>query len=334
MTQVPARYRTVLSGTGSYLPEAVLTNFDLEKMVDTHHDWIVERTGIHRRHIAAPHEATSDLAYQASRRALEAAGLTPGDLDMILLATVSPDQIMPNTACVLQRKLGAPKIMAVDLSAACSGFVYGLAIADQFIKTGVYKNILVVGTEVLSRMVDYTDRTTCILFGDGAGAAIASRARDDQPGDIFSVHLHADGQLGDLFELPGGGSVHPPSHEMLDQKLQFVRMKGQEIFKHAVRTMSQCCQEALDANQATKNDIDWVIPHQANFRILDAVAKHFGLPMEKVIVNLQETGNTSAASVPIALDQAIRAGKIQRGHKLMLAAFGAGITSGSIYLQY
>jgi 3-oxoacyl-[acyl-carrier-protein] synthase-3 len=253
---------------------------------------------------------------------------------MILLATVSADQVMPNTACVLQRKLGAGKIMAMDLSAACSGFVYGLAIADQFIKTGVYKNILVVGAEVLSRLVDYSDRETCILFGDGAGAAIVSRAPENQTGDIFSVHLHADGQLGDLFVLPGGGSVHPPSHEMIDQKLHFVRMKGREIFKHAVRTMSQCCQEALAANNASKDDIDWLIPHQANLRILDAVAKHFGISQDRIVINLDETANTSAATVPIALDEAIRDGRIQRGDKLMLAAFGAGLTSGSVYMQY
>lgn len=327
-------FRTRISGTGSYLPERILSNADLEKLVDTNDAWIVERTGIHRRHIAAENQVTSDLGLIAAQRALQAAKLSPEDLDLIIFATVSPDQVMPSTACCLQRKLGARQIMAFDITAACSGFVYGLSIADQFIRTGLYKHVLVVGAEILSRVVNFKDRETCILFGDGAGAAIASRADPGETSAILSEHLHADGSLGDLFELPAGGSAIPFSEAVLRENLQFMRMKGREIFKNAVRTMSQCCQEAIDANQLQIEDIDWLIPHQANIRILEAVAKHFGIPMEKVVVNVGETGNTSAATVPIALDQAVRDGRIQRGQNVLLAAFGAGLTSGSVMLRF
>ncbi len=327
-------YRTRISGTGSYLPEKVLTNHDLEKLVETNDAWITERTGIKHRHIAAPEQATSDLALIAAQRALQASNLTAQDLDMIIFCTVSPDQVMPSAACMLQKKLGCRHIMAFDLSAACTGFVYGLSVADQFIRTGVYKHVLVIGAEVLHRYVNYKDRETCILFGDGAGAVVASRAESANDGTIMSVHLHADGSLGDLFVLPAGGSAMPLTQAVLDNDLQYVKMKGREIFKHAVRTMSQCAQEAIDANQMTIDQIDWLIPHQANLRILDAVANHFGIPNEKVIVNLQETGNTSAGTVPIALDEAVRDGRIKRGQHVLLAAFGAGLTSGSIMLRY
>lgn len=327
-------YRTRIAGTGSYLPEKILTNVDLEKLVDTSDAWIRERTGIASRHMAADGEFTSDLAFHASMRALEMAERTPADIDMILLATVSPDQIMPNTACVLQAKLGAPECMALDISAACSGFVYGLAIADQFIRTGPLKNILVVGAEVLHRIVNYKDRDTCILFGDAAGAAVVTRAEEGQDSTIYSHHLHADGKISDLFVLPGGGSVHPISQYVLDNNLQYVRMKGREIFKNAVRTMSQACQEALEYNQMSADQVDWVIPHQANIRIIEAVAKHFGIPMEKVVVEIEDTGNTSAATVPVTLDRAVRDGRIQRGQNVLLTAFGAGITSGSLLMRF
>lgn len=329
-----AMYRTRISGTGSYLPEKLLTNTDLEKMVDTNDAWIVERTGIRHRHIAAPHEATSDLALVAAQRALEAAGLTAQDLDLIILCTVSPDQVMPSAACMLQKKLGARQIMSFDLSAACSGFVYGLAVADQFVKTGMYKHVLVVGSEVLHRYVNYKDRETCILFGDGAGAAIASRAEPGDENGILSSHLHADGNLGDLFVLPAGGSAMPFTQDVLDQELQYVKMKGREIFKNAVRAMTLCCQEALDANKLTVEQIDWLIPHQANIRILESVAHYFGIPNEKVVITVGETGNTSAATVPIALDIAVRDGRIKRGQNVLLTAFGAGLTSGSIMMRY
>lgn len=327
-------YRSRIAGTGSYLPEKLLTNADLERMVDTNGAWIVERTGIRQRHMAAPDQVTSDLALIAATRALEAARVSPEEIDLIIFATVSPDQIMPSAACMLQKKLGCRQIMAFDLSAACSGFVYGISVADQFIRTGQYKNILVVGAEILHRYVNYKDRETCILFGDGAGAIVLSRASDQDSSKIYSFHLRSDGALGDLFVLPAGGSAMPFSKEVLDNDLQYVRMKGREIFKNAVRAMSQCCQEALDANAMTIDQVDWLIPHQANVRILDAVAHYFGIPPEKVVVNLHDTGNTSAATIPIALDQFVREGKIQRGQNVLLTAFGAGLTSGSVLLKF
>lgn len=327
-------YKSKIAGTGSYLPEKKLTNHDLEKMVDTNDQWIWERTGIKSRRIAAEGQYTSDLAYEASIQALQSAQISPADIDMILIATVTPDQIMPNTACILQRKLGAPNCMALDISAACAGYVYAVSIADQFIRTGVYRHVLVVGAETLHTIVNYKDRETCILFGDGAGATVVSRAEEGDSGQIYSSHLHADGYIGDLFTLPGGGSQMPLSQEVLDNDLQFVRMKGREIFKHAVRTMSVSCDEALQANNIPASEISWVIPHQANVRIMEAVAKHFGLPMERMIVEIEDMGNTSAATVPISMDRAIRDGRIQPGQLILLTAFGAGITSGSVLLRY
>lgn len=327
-------FRSKVAGIGSYLPEKVLTNFDLEKLVDTNNQWIVERTGIERRHMAAPHEATSDLCYQATLKALKMAHLEAKDIDMIIVATVSGDQVMPSTACVLQSKLGCKNIFAFDLSAACSGFVYALSVADQFIRTGMYKNVLVVGAEVLHRFVNYKDRETCILFGDGAGAWILSRTDKNDQNIIFSSHLHADGNLGDLFVLPAGGSKIPFSQAVLEDGSQYVRMKGREIFKNAVRTLTDCCHEALDANNVSADKVDWLVPHQANLRILESVADHFKFPKEKVIVSLNETGNTSAASIPLAFDLAYQEGKIQRGQLILLAAFGAGLTSGSILLRF
>lgn len=331
---MPVPYRTRIAGTGSYLPPDVITNFDIEKMVDTNNQWIIERTGIERRHKAAPHQACSDLCYEAAIKALKNAGLTAQDLDLIIVATVSGDQVMPSTACVLQHRLGAKHIMAFDLSAACSGFVYGLSVADQFIRTGMYKNILVVGGEVLHRLVNYKDRETCILFGDAAGAWIVSRAEPNESNTIMSSHLHADGGLGELFVLPGGGSRMPFSQEVLDSGNHYVKMKGREIFKNAVRTLTQCCHEALAANGVKSSEVDWLVPHQANVRILESVAEYFEFPKEKVIFSLQETGNTSAASIPVAFDLAVQEGKIKRGQLILLAAFGAGLTSGSVLLRY
>jgi len=327
-------YRSRITGTGHYLPEKRLTNADLEKMVDTNDQWIRERTGIAARRIAAPGECTSDMALNASRTALAEAKLDPKDIDMILFATVSPDEIMPNTACNLQKKLGARDCMAVDISAACTGFVYALSIADQFIKTGVYRNILVVGAEHLHHMVNYKDRDTCILFGDGAGAAILSRSKEDEDSDILSIDLRADGTIGDLFVLPGGGSKIPVSHAMIDEGLQYVKMKGREIFKHAVRTMSDCCSVVLKDAGMSADEVSWVVPHQANIRIIEAVAKHFGLPMERMVVEIEDMGNTSAATVIVSLDKAIKDGRIKRGQNILLTAFGAGITSGSVLFRY
>lgn len=327
-------FQTRILGTGSYLPEKVLTNSDLEKMVETNDAWIVERTGIRQRHIAADGEYTSDVGLVAARRAMEAAGIGPQDLDMILFCTVSGDQPTPSTACVLQHKLGARNVMSMDLNAACTGFVYGLTIADQFIRSGMYEHILVVGAEVLHPFVNYKDRETCILFGDGAGAVIVGRAKAETNSKIYSAHLRADGGLGELFTLKAGGSAMPLSASALDRGDHFLSMKGREIFKHAVRTMSDVCQQALDANDMQMDQIDWLIPHQANLRIIDAVGKHFGIPPEKVVVNIHDTGNTSAATVPIALDQAVRDGRISRGQNVLLTAFGSGLTSGSLLLKF
>ena len=327
-------FRTRISGTGSYLPEKLLTNADIEKLVDTNDQWIRERTGIEARHIAADDQATSDLGLIAAQRALEASGLKPEDIDLIIFCTVSPDHVMPSAACLLQKKLGARHVMSFDLSAACSGFIYGLSIADQFIRTGVHKHVLVVGAEVLHRYVNYQDRETCILFGDGAGAVIASRATDNQDSRILSFHLLADGNLGDLLLLPAGGSAIPFSQNVLDQNLQYVQMKGREIFKNAVRAMSETSQEALDTNHLSIDQIDWLIPHQANLRIIDAVGRHFGIPAEKVVINVQHTGNTSAATIPIALDEAVRDGRIKREQMVLLTAFGAGLTSGSLLFKF
>ncbi|MAV92418.1 MAG: 3-oxoacyl-ACP synthase [Bdellovibrionaceae bacterium] len=328
------RYHTRIAGTGSYLPEKLLTNKDLEKLVDTDDQWIRERTGISSRHMASDEEATSDLALRASQIALREAGLDAKDLDMILVATVSPDMVMPNTACLLQQKLGAPDCMALDISAACTGFVYGISIADQFIQTGHSKNILLVGAEVLHRFVDYTDRNTCILFGDGAGACVLQRTQEGQDSTVYSTHLHADGGISHLFTLPGGGTALPFSQKVLDERLHYVRMNGREIFKHAVRTMSKACDEALTANNMSPEEVNWIIPHQANVRIMEAVAKHFGVSMDKVLNEIEDMANISAATVIVAMDRAIRDGRIQRGHNLLLTAFGAGITSGSALLKY
>ncbi len=327
-------FQTRIAGTGHFLPERRLTNHDLEKMVDTNDQWIRERTGIYARRMAEDGIYTSDLAHEAAKIALETAGISARELDMILVATASPDQPMPNTACVLQAKLGAGNCAALDISAACSGFVYGFGIADQFIRTGAMKNILLVGAEILHRFVNYKDRETCILFGDAAGAAVLTRANPGEDSKVYSSHLHANGEIGDLFVLPAGGTKIPISQKVVDEGLQYVRMRGREIFKHAVRTMSDACQEALDKNGMKAGDVAWIIPHQANLRIIEAVAKHFEISMEHVIVELEDTGNTSAATIIVAMDRAIRDGRIKRGQNIMLTAFGAGITSGSLFLRY
>lgn len=327
-------YRTRIAGTGSYLPEKILSNQDLEKLVDTNDQWIRERTGIERRHIAADDEVTTDLAMKATLRALEASGKQTSDIEMIIFCTVTGDQVMPSSACVLQHKLGCRAIPAFDLSAACSGFVYGLSVADQFIRTGMYKTILVVGAEVIHRYVNYKDRETCILFGDAAGAFVVERAPADDPNVIYSSHLKAEGSLGDLFVLPAGGSKIPFTQEVLDRGDQYLRMKGREIFKNAVRTMSGVCQEALEHNGLKLGDVHWLVPHQANARIMEAVANHFDFPADRVISIVHEMGNTSAATVPVAFDTAVRDGRIQRGQTILLTAFGAGLTAGSLLLKF
>jgi len=327
-------YRTKIAGVGSFLPEKVLSNYDLEKIVETSHDWIVKRTGIEKRHIIADDEGTSDMCVRAAKQALVDAKMTIDQIDMICVATLSGDYKMPATACLVQNKLGAKSIMSFDLNAACSGFIYGLHVVDQFIKTGAYKNILLIGAENLTRILNYKDRETCILFGDGAGAFILTRGEETEKNYLMTAHAHAEGSLYDLLWAKSGGTRHPFSQQVLDEGSHYMMMKGKEIFKNATRAMAQCCKEALAATSTKAEDIDWIVPHQANMRITEAVSNLFDFPMSKIISTVHETGNTSAASIPIAFDMAYRDGRIKRGQLIMLTAFGAGLTSGSALLRF
>jgi 3-oxoacyl-[acyl-carrier-protein] synthase-3 len=317
-----------ITGTGSYLPKKVLTNADLEKIVETTDEWITERTGIKKRHIAEDGETTCDLAEQAARNAIDAAGLDIKDIDLIVVATTTPDRIFPSTACLLQQRLDIHGCAAFDVQAVCTGFIYALGVADKFIQTSSAKNALVVGAETMSRTVDWTDRTTCVLFGDGAGAVVLSAS--DEPG-IMSTHLHADGKYEALLTVPAGVSEQP---ERFRQGEAFMQMKGNEVFKMAVNTLGRIVDETLEANNLQKSDIDWLVPHQANIRIINATAKKLSMPMDNVVVTVDEHGNTSAASVPLALDIAVRDGRIQRGQTVLLEAFGGGFTWGSALLKY
>lgn len=310
---------TAITGTGACLPERVVTNEELEKTVDTTDQWIRERTGILQRHIAGDEETTASMGAQAAREALEAAGLTAADVDMIVLATTTPDRIFPSTACHIQRELGTRECPAFDVQAVCSGFIYGLDIARRFIATGGGGTVLVIGSEVLSRIVDWSDRSTCVLFGDGAGAVVL-QARDE-PG-ILSTHLHADGRYDHLLQ------VSPEVNG------SFIEMKGNEVFRMAVNTLGRIVDETLEANQMDRHEVDWLVPHQANHRIIAATARKLDLPMERVVVTVDRHGNTSAASVPLALNQAVRDGRIQPGDVLMLEAFGGGFTWGSALIRY
>lgn len=314
-----------IAGTGSYLPEKVLTNADLEKMVETSDEWIRERTGIHKRHVAVEGETTLDLAEAAARNALDAAGVTAADIDLVIIATTTPDKIFPSTACLLQKRLGIHGSAAFDVQAVCSGFVYALSIADKFIRTGSAKRALVIGAETLSRITNWQDRTTCVLFGDGAGAVVLEAS--DKPG-ILSTHLHADGEYDELLHVPGGVSRGNAGGRM------FMEMQGNEVFKVAVRTLGRIVDETLEANNMQKGDIDWLVPHQANIRIITATAKKLDMSMDKVVVTVHEHGNTSAASIPLALDVAVRDGRIKRGETVLLEAFGGGFTWGSVLLKF
>ena len=329
MSQSEGRIHARIAGTGSYLPEKVLTNDDLAKLVDTSDEWIAARTGIRERHVAAEGETTSDLAYQASLRALEAAGVEAGELDLIIMGTTTPDLIFPSAACLLQHKLGANGCPAFDVHAACSGVIYALTIADKFIRFGAAKTALVVGSETLTRMLDWSDRGTCVLFGDGAGAVVL---KADAETGILSTHMHADGGKKELLWNPVGVSVgfKPEEHNAGVRVL----MTGNEVFKHAVKALDSVVDEALDANGLDKHELDWLVPHQANLRIIEATAKRLDMPMDRVIVTVDKHGNTSSASVPLALDQAVRSGQIQRGQLVLLEAFGGGFTWGSALLRY
>ena len=315
-------------GTGSYLPEKIVTNADMEKIVDTTDQWIRDRTGIEQRHIAADDQFTVDLAEQAARNAMEMAGKTADDIDLIIVATTTPDRIFPSTACLLQQRLDIHGCAAFDVQAVCTGFVYALTIADKFIKSGSNKCALVVGAETLSRIVDWTDRGTCVLFGDGAGAAIIEAS--EEPG-IISTHIHADGQYESLLTVPNGVSNGVDKLSELDAH---IRMKGNEVFKVAVNTLGRIVDETLAHNNMDKSEIDWLVPHQANTRIINATAKKLKMSMDNVVLTVNKHGNTSAASVPLALDAAVRDGRIQRGETLLLEAFGGGFTWGSVLVKY
>jgi 3-oxoacyl-[acyl-carrier-protein] synthase III len=318
---------TAIVGTGMYVPERVLTNADFERMVETSNEWILERTGIRERRISAPEQASSDLSLIAAQRALEMACIGPEDIDQIVLATTTPDRILPSCACTVQARLGAKNAAAYDVFAACSGFIYGLGVARGVIGTGLADTVLVIGVEQLSRIVDYTDRNTCVLFGDGAGAAVL---RPCPPGEgILSVSIHSDGVLGDLLEVPAGGSRTPASHETIDQRGHFIKMKGKELFKVAVRGMEESLRRALEIAELTPDDLDLVIPHQANQRIIDATRERLGVPAEKVVMNIDRYGNTSSASIPISLDELVRAGRIRPGDHVGFVAFGGGATWGA-----
>lgn len=322
-----------IRGLGASVPEKILTNFDLEKMVDTSDEWIRTRTGIQTRRIAAKGQSASDIALPACREALQNAGLTPADLDLIIVATITPDMFFPSTACGIQHKLGASKCGAFDMAAACSGFPYALGVANAFIKSGIYKNILVVGTEVLSGFIDWTDRSTCVLFGDGAGAAIVSRSEKEGHGVINCI-LGADGAMGDLLKIPGGGSANPPSEDTLKNKLHYLQMQGSEIFKVAVRTMDQAVRDLVTQEGLNLSDIKILIPHQANMRILQAVAERLELSMDRVFINVEKYGNMSSASTVVALYEAEKAGKIQKGDYVVLVAFGGGLTWASTLIKW
>lgn len=311
-------------GTGGYLPEKILTNFDLEKMVDTTNDWIVDRTGIHQRHVVSDEENVATMAEKAGRIALETAGLKPEDIGMIIVSSTTPHMVFPSTACLLQEKLGISGCPAFDLNAsACAGFMYAFSIADQYIKTGMIKNALVIGSEAMSRIVDWEDRSTCVLFGDGAGAVVLGASQE--PG-ILSTHLHADGNHKDVLYLPLGTRKSP--------NVQTIQMSGNQLFKLAVNTLGHLFDETLTANSMQKSEIDWLVPHQANMRIIEAMAKKLNLTMDRVTITLDKQGNTSSASIPLSLDEAIRDGRIQRGQVLMMEGFGGGLAWGSALVRY
>lgn len=320
-----------ITGIGYYIPERVLTNAELEKMVDTSDEWIMTRTGIKERRIASEEQASSDLALIASRKALEDAGVDASDIDLIIVATVTPDMALPSTACILQDQLGAKKAAGFDLSAACSGFIYGLTVAQSMIVAGHSKKALVVGVEILSRIIDWEDRGTCVLFGDGAGAVVLEPCGQGE--GILGTYMQSDGSMGDLLSKPGGGSRTPPSVEMLEQRLQYVKMKGNDLFKYAVRAMVDAADRTLEEAGLSKEEIDLLIPHQANIRIIEGVRKRLKLEREQVVVNIDRIGNTSSASIPIALGELNESRTLKDGDLVMMVAFGGGLTWGSVLFR-
>jgi 3-oxoacyl-[acyl-carrier-protein] synthase-3 len=321
-----------IAGVGKYLPPKVLTNHDLEKMVETSDEWIVKRTGISERRIADDGVAASDLALPASQQALEHAGMCPEDIDLIIVATATPDMVMPSSACVLQEKLGAKNAGGFDLSAACTGFVYAMAAGEGFIASGVAKNVLVVGSECLTQNIDYTDRTTCVLFGDGAGAVVLKPADGER--EILYTFVKSDGSGAHLIEIPAGGSRMPATHETIDNRMHYMKMSGHEVFKFAARTFQSLVHDSLTACGFTEDDVGLIVPHQVNTRIVDQAVKGLNIPREKIFLNLYKYGNTSAASVPVALAEAIEEGRLNKGDILVLIAFGSGLTWGSAVVRW
>ncbi len=324
--------RARIVATGSYVPEKVLTNFDLEKMVDTSDEWITERTGIKERRIASPQQATSDLAYEASISALKKAELRAEDIDLIVVATVTPDMLVPSAACILQMKLGAKNAVAFDINGACTGFLYALSVAEKFIRTGASKRALVIGAETLSRFTDWTDRSICVLLADGAGAVILEPTDKDE--GIEVIDIFSDGTLWDFIHMPAGGSKMPVDENVLRERLNYIKMKGNETFKVAVKTLEEVVDATLKKGGIKSSQLSLLVPHQANIRIIQAMAKRLDLPLDKVMININKYGNTSAASIPIALDEAYESGKVKRGDYIMLAAFGAGLTWGAALIKW
>jgi len=326
--------RSKIIGTGAYVPDRIITNSELETMVDTSDKWIRERTGIKERRIAHEDVPVSHLAFGAAERALKDAMVDPLEIDLIIMGTVTPDMPMPSTACIVQQKLGAERAAAFDVSAACSGFLYALAIGDQFVRSGQYKRVLVIGADMFSKVVDWSNRDTCILFSDGAGAMLLEATTSDEHRIVKSTHLFSDGRHGDKLFIPGGGSLNPASHDTLHEGMHYIRMRGNEVFKIAVKAMVDAAKIALKHNDLSVEDIDFVVPHQANIRIMEAIAKKLKIPMEKVMVTLDYYGNSSAATVPTAFDKARRIGRLREGDTVLAVAFGAGFTWASTIIQW
>ena len=324
--------RAKITGTGAYAPKRILTNADLAKMVDTNDAWIQQRSGIRERHVVEGDEATSDLAVNAARQALERANLVPEDVDFIVVGTTTPDMFFPSVGNIVQQRLGCRRVGSVDLLAACAGSVYSLAVGAKFIETGKYQRVLCIGAESLSRITDFTDRGTCVLLADAAGAAVLEASEDGS--GIIDADLYSDGQYAELLYMPGGGARHPATHETVDARLHYAKMKGSEVFKVAVRMFVECTETILKRHNLGPQDIDLFIPHQANLRIIEAAARRVGLPMEKVFVNVDRYGNTGAASVYVALEEAVAAGRLKKGDKVLMAAFGGGFAWGAALMQW
>jgi len=337
VVNAPAAPRVVrrarISSLATYVPPRLLTNADLEKLVDTTDEWILQRTGIRTRHIVDPGVATSDLAKEAALQAIARAGLTPADIDFIVVGTTTPDMIFPSTACLLQTKIGAPHAWGFDLMAACSGFTYGVTTAAQMVASGASNHALVVGADVMSSIIDYTDRTTCVLFGDGAGAVVVEPADDDRIG-IIDFENYVDGSGGDALCMPAGGSLRPASHETVDQRLHFVKQEGQTVFKFAVRNTEEACRRILDRNGIHPDDVDVFVSHQANRRIIASAAEKLGIAPDKVVINIEKFGNTTAGTIPLALNDAVEDGRLKHGDLVLLASVGAGFTVGAVLLRW